>query len=256
MSSVTINVRLRPVRFGFLVRPEDAKRTLEIFRICTCLWGGKYNPIIPFFKHIPQWWERKGHRFESASQIINGYLDFFEPDFLVETEKGLSDGLGFTPNRVLQLSDVLVRAGDRNRHGHGLGVFDLYKEMYRKEFQFIRRHKHNVIDVRPNDRSFELFTGCVFGSFPKSKNLDYFRKAFKDAFDPKQVILDATTFQELHKSGHASALEIGHTEIDVRFNDHTGPALFILNAHETKDLIDFWNLRAVRKEVMAIPMQV
>lgn len=93
MSSITVDVRLRPVRCAFLVRPEDAKRTLEIFRICTCLWGGKYNPIIPFFKRIPQWWERKGYRFESASQIVNGYLDFFEPDFLVESEKGLSNGL-------------------------------------------------------------------------------------------------------------------------------------------------------------------
>jgi hypothetical protein len=83
MSSITVDIRLRPVRFAFLVRPEDARRTLEIFRICTCLWGGKYNPIVPYFKRIPQWWERKGYRFESASQIINGYLDFFEPDFLV-----------------------------------------------------------------------------------------------------------------------------------------------------------------------------
>ena len=171
MSSVSVDVRLRPVRFAFLVRPEDATRTLQIFRICTCLWGGKYNPIVPFFKRIPQWWEREGHRFESASQIVNGYLDFFEPDFLIESEKGLSSGLGFNPKRVFQLTDVLVRAGDREKHGHGLSVFDLYKELYRKEFQFVRRHKHNIVDVRPKDRSFELFAGCVFGSFPKSKNL-------------------------------------------------------------------------------------
>lgn len=255
MSSITVDVRLRPVRFAFLVRPEDARRTLEIFRICTCLWGGKYNPIVPYFKRIPQWWERKGYRFESARQIVNGYLDFFEPDFLVESEKGLSNGLGFNPKRVLQLSDVLVHAGDRNKHGRGLGVFDLYKELYRKEFQFVRRHKHNIVDVRPKDRSFELFTGCVFGSFPKSKNLDYLRQAFKDAFDPEQVTLDTTTFQKLHKSGYTSALQIGHAKIDVQYIDHSDPALFVLNAHEPRDLIDFWNLRAVRREVVAIPMQ-
>lgn len=255
MSSITVDVRLRPVRFAFLVRPDDARRTLEIFRICTCLWGGKYNPIIPFFKRIPQWWDRKGYRFESASQIVNGYLDFFEPDFIVESEKGLSNGLGFNPERVLQLSDVLVRTGDRSKRGHGLGVFDLYKELYKKEFQFVRRHKHNIVDVRPKDRSFELFAGCVFGSFPKTKNLDYFQQAFKDAFDPEQVSLDAKTFQKLHKSGYTSALKMGHAKVDIRYNDHSDPALFVLNAHEPKDLIDFWNLRAVRQEVMAIPMQ-
>jgi len=124
-----------------------------------------------------------------------------------------------------------------------------------KEFQFVRRHKHNIVDVRPKTRSFELFVGCVFGSFPKSKNLDYFQRAFKDAFDPRQVALDAKTFEQLHKSGYTSALQIWHAKLDVHYNDHSDPALFVLNPHEPKDLIDFWNLRAVSREVMAVPMQ-
>ncbi len=256
MSSVTVDIRLRPVRFAFLVRPEDRKHTLEIFRVCTCLWGGKYNPIIPFFKRIPQWWERKGFRFESASQIINGYLDFFEPDFLVESERGLANGLGFDPKRVLQLSDILVRADDREQQGYGLGVFDLYKELYQKEYQFVHRHKHNIIDVHPKDPSFELFAGCVvYGGFPKTKKLNYIYQAFKDAFDPEEIVLDAKSFQYLHKTQCTSALRIGHSKIDIQYNDHSDPTLFVLNVHEPRDLIDFWNLRAVRREVIAIPMQ-
>ena len=114
MGSINVNIRLRPIRFAFLVRPDDKKRTLEIFRINTCLWGGKYNPLIPFFKRLPSWWERKGYRFENAKQIINGYLDFFEPDFIVEAEKGLADGLCFDSERVLQLIDLLKCDGERD----------------------------------------------------------------------------------------------------------------------------------------------
>jgi hypothetical protein len=47
MSHVTAQVSLRPIRFAFLVRPDEKKGTLEIFRINTCLWGGRFNPIIP-----------------------------------------------------------------------------------------------------------------------------------------------------------------------------------------------------------------
>ena len=86
MGHVSATVRLRPVRFAFLVRPSDSKRVLEVFRVNTCLWGGKFNPIIPYFQHVPPWWDRHGQRFESAKQIINGYLDTYEPDFLVEAE--------------------------------------------------------------------------------------------------------------------------------------------------------------------------
>ena len=39
MSNVSVSLRLRPIRFAFLVRPDDAKRTLEIFRFNTCLWA-------------------------------------------------------------------------------------------------------------------------------------------------------------------------------------------------------------------------
>jgi hypothetical protein len=122
-----------------VVRPDDGKHALEIFRINTCLWGGKYNPIIPYFKQVPRWWDRHGFRFETAAQIINGYLDFFEPDFVVEAEQGLTDGLGFNRARVISLSEILLREGDRDRKGNGLSVFDLYRDFYRREFQFARR---------------------------------------------------------------------------------------------------------------------
>ncbi len=48
MAHISAVVTLRPIRFAFLVKPNDSKRLLEIFQINTCLWGGKFNPIIPF----------------------------------------------------------------------------------------------------------------------------------------------------------------------------------------------------------------
>ena len=164
MSNINVNIRLRPIRFAFLVRPNDKKRIVEIFRINTCLWGGKFNPIIPFFKRLPPWWERKGLRFENAKQIINGYLDFFEPDFLVEAEKGLSVDLGFDPKRTLQFTDILKNEVKRGWNRYGLSVYDLYVDLFRKEFQFERRHKHNIIHVEAKNRAFVNFVACNFGA--------------------------------------------------------------------------------------------
>src|SRR4051812_16910027 len=41
MANLAAHVRLRPIRFGFLVKPDDAASLLEVFRVNTCLWGGK-----------------------------------------------------------------------------------------------------------------------------------------------------------------------------------------------------------------------
>ena len=122
MSHVSVQTRLRPVRFAFLVRPDNAMQALQAFRVNTCLWGGKYKPIVPFFEEVPKWWDCKGHKFDTAAQIVNGYLDFFEPDFIVEAEPGLSAGIEFDAERVLPLSGVLTREGDRDRNGRGLNI--------------------------------------------------------------------------------------------------------------------------------------
>lgn len=255
MSNVSVSLRLRPIRFAFLVRPDDAKRTLEIFRINTCLWGGKYNPIIPFFKRLPPWWEREGYRFENAKQIINGYLDFFEPDFIVEAEKGLAEGLGFDPERILKLTDLLVRDGERDREKYGFSVYDLYRDLYRKEFQFERRHKHNIVHVKAKEARFENFVACNFGDFPAQRRLKYFERVYKDVFDPDSISLDGDALSELYKSGYASPLRIGYAKLKIDYHDHQDPTLFILDAHQPRDLIDFWNLRAVHRNVLAVPIQ-
>ena len=255
MDDLSVNVRLRPIRFAFMVRPDDGLRLRRVFHVSTCLWGGMFNPIIPFFKQVPKWWERHGLRFESAKQIVNGYLDYFEPDFVVEATKGIANGFGIDSDRVLQLTDVLPRSDDPRDKGHGQTVIDLYRKLYREEFQFVRRRKHNIVSVSSDVRAFEDFSACLFGAFPKQSNLKYFATAFKDAFEPEVVAIDAKGLQRLYKSGFTSALQIGRRGLEVQFNDHSDPTLFILDAQKPRDLLDFWNYRAVHRNGIAIPVQ-
>jgi hypothetical protein len=255
MDDLSVNVRLRPIRFAFMVRPEDGTNLRKIFHVNTCLWGGVYNPIIPFFRRVPAWWERHGFRFESAKQIVNGYLDYFEPDFVVEATKGIANGLGIDAERILQLTDVLPRGDHRQERGYGETVFGLYRKLYRDEFQFVRRHKHDIISVKPAARAFEDFSACLFGAFPRQPNLKYFATAFTDAFDPQEVRLDAEGLKCLYKKSFSSALHMGSRGLEVSFNDHSDPTLFILDAQEPKDLLDFWNYRAIHRTGIAIPVQ-
>lgn len=255
MGTIDINLRLRPIRFAFLIRPDDEKHALEAFRINTCLWGGAYNPIIPFFKQLPKWWDKKGHRFESAKQIVNGYLDFFEPDFIVEAEKGIARELGFDKERVIGPSDILLREGDRNREGFGQSINDIYGHLYKHEFQFSRRHKHNIVYIKSEDPTFDLFASCIFGAFPTQRKLKYFEQNYKYVFEPKEIVLNDSSLAKIYKSRYTSALKLSQEGLEVDYNDHSDPAIFVLKADESRDLIDFWNLRIMRRNILAIPAQ-
>ena len=201
MAKFAVHVRLRPIRFGFLVKPHDVKSLLEIFRVNTCLWGGTFNPIIPHLRSVPRWWDRHGHTLESARQIVNGYLDFFEPDFLVESVPGLSARLELDSNRVLPLSEMLRREDEPHTKGQGQSVLALYRDHYRKVFQFALRHEHDIVDVRAEHTSFTAAVACLAGSFPSQNALAYFGQAFADAFEPKSLALNGEVLARLYQDG-------------------------------------------------------
>ena len=255
MNNIRVDIRLRPIRFGFLVRPDDKKKVIDIFRINTCLWGGIFNPIIPFFKRVPSWWERHGLLFENAKQIINGYLDFFEPDFLVEAEEGLADGFGYDSERVLQLTDILEKSRKDRWNKFGLSIHDLYSKLYQEEFRFELRHQHNMVHVEPKESAFTGFVAANFGSFPTQEGLGYFEHNYKDIFNPDHKLLDAAVLLELYQSRYFSPVGVGCAKLQIDFHDRGELRLFILDARKSRDLIDFWNLRALHERIIPIPVQ-
>ncbi|MDD2829000.1 MAG: hypothetical protein PHW18_05440 [Sulfuricurvum sp.] len=256
MSNVKVDIKLRPIRFVFLVKPNDKKNILKIFQINTFLWGGKFNPIIPFFKQVPKWWSKHDHLKYNAQQIINDYLDFFEPDFIVEAEKGLADNIDFDKDRILSLDNMLHKDEYRSLDEYGLNVNDLYIHLYEKKYQFERRHKVDIVNVISKEKSLKNFISCTFGSFPEDEDFSYLEKNYIDIFEPASIELDAKSLLELYSSQYFAPIDIGHTRIDINFFEKMPePRLFIFDLEETKDLIDFWNLRIIYREVIAIPKQ-
>ena len=254
MGRVAVKVKLRPVRMAFLVKPNDGKALLQVLRVNSSLWGGKFNPIIPYFKKTPAWWDRHHRSSERAGQILNGYLDRFEPDFLVETESGMASTLGFNSKRILNVSDVLGRAHDPDV-GVGMNVFSLFKDLYLKEFQFQRRHQHHIVDATAAQKPYQNFVACLFGSFPIEEGLAYIGEAFKDAFDPTPVSIDGPKLAELYQSHFTTALTMGHDKLDIEHYGWRDQTIFVLDAQNTMDIIDYWNLRIVKSDVVPVPVQ-
>ena len=118
------------------------------------------------------------------------------------------------------MTDLLKREGDRHWDGIGLNVFELYRDLNQKEFQFARRHDHDIIDVASEKPTFAGFAACLFGAFPQEEGLSYIGKAFTDAFAPKKVSLNPAALLELYESSFTSALRPGHRKNDVRYHDH------------------------------------
>ena len=83
VSDLSATIRLRPTRIALLVRPVNLPAIRTFMRICTCLWGGVYNPIIPIFRPQPKDWRTELPELMTGAEIARGYVEFFEPDAFV-----------------------------------------------------------------------------------------------------------------------------------------------------------------------------
>ena len=261
MNHININLRLRPIRFAFLVHPDNQEQVLEVFRINTCLWGGKFNPIIPIRRN------KKGYLSEKEKQVANRYLSFFEPDFVVEAEKGISKDLDF--GQAISIDYILEYEGEHGQEfQYGQSVKGLYKNLYETEFKYKHildpysasppNRYNNIIYVEtenlpPNDR-FKNFIACNLGNFPDDEGLRYFRRNYTKFFHPKVKIFQPQNSYYLIDDFDQSPLDIGCKKLKVDYSNNE-PSLFLLDVENNEDLIDFWNLRGICQNIKAVPIQ-
>jgi hypothetical protein len=187
MADINANIRLRPVRIGFLVRPNDLASVQEIMRYCAAVWGGIYNPIIPVFSTPPKVWASEPFDRVRGIGVAKGYIRFFEPDVYVEAEKGLLELVGFGAVRdrltvypdVVTLAEVLKpeKHKDWSEPAFGLNIQDVQAHLYRTDQQFSKR-ENIIVEAEKGSGVAEL----IFGVFPTQKSVGYIARGTKIPF--------------------------------------------------------------------------
>jgi hypothetical protein len=252
--TVSLQMRLRPLRLAFLVRPDDDDAIRAAIEVNTVRWGGQFNALVPVFRRTPSWWgDACGDR-SPANSIVRGYIEAFEPDYVVETRKGLGEGLDVEEGFLLSMEDVLSSERD-DSVGFGISVMELYRHLYHREFQFVRRDPGVIAVPQQADPSMAPFVAAVFGGFPRARKVGYFESGYREAFEAKEMsVVPSNLFKFALEIG--TPLKMGKLDLEVRGRGRRAdPALFFLDGNQPRDLIDFWNLRALGRLVIPIPKQ-
>lgn len=251
--SIQIERRLRPIRLAFLVDLNDKKNLRKIFEINTCLWGGMYNGIIPSIKRIPSWWDDNRFKQLRAKDAILGYIDAFEPDYLVCTNDNQIESVEFVKERKIKLEDLLDSTVDTHVR-YGIRATSIYRELYDSNFKFIQRHPPKVLFPENSD---DLLISSLFGCFPKDKKFAYFEKMYTDVFDAKSEKISGDNLHEAYLKWHIDPLRASSSLLDIYMNNWSRrePLLYLFNKNKVIDLIDLWNLRALGRKVVPVPIQ-
>lgn len=262
MSELTAETRLRPTRIGFLVRPSDLASVRTIMRLCTCLWGGAYNPIIPVFNRPPAEWKPAARERSKGPDVAKGYARFFEPDVYVEAEDGLLEkaGLGGIRQKhamheqIITLKTLFEPKGGRSysESAFGLNIIDVFQHVYESEQRFVLRDKGDCILVKPQRGN--ALVECIFGVYPTSADLTYAQNAYVDIYKPERAEASPETWRRVFAEGAETPLRATRYGLDAQRYWHHDPVLFVFDPTRSTDLIDVWNLRLEPSRVLPVPL--
>ena len=252
MTRGTVKVRLRPIKLAFLVNPKDKESLLKAIEINTFLWGGMYNPIIPTYKRIPSKWREFPFEKRSAKSVVSGYLDNFDPDYVVPMGECVNYDLDIGHRKKINdVSEILAPVEKDGVPNYGIGLFEVLNYLIKTEFKFERRYPLDICIPRFGTR-FHLFFASVFGEF--TKNIDsIFWKNYAETLDAKKTECSSSNYAEFLNPQKLFLRRM--TRFHIKSRGRSKQCIFLLDATKPLDVMDYWNLRAIGWNVIPIPKQ-
>jgi hypothetical protein len=255
------SVRYRPVRIGFLVPPDDLEVVSRVARLSTCLWGGRYNVMIPFFEAGGARWVQPFHD-EGCLNVAHGYIDFFEPDTLVESSPGMADRLGwhggefsFGLPRIVSLEKFYEQDyRGRTNFAAGIDILETMQQLYDQEYKFERRHKQPF--AKFDETKGNAFFDVVGGRYPSDEALLYLSDAYDQIFSPENLPCSADSAMRLHSEGFVTPIWVTRHRLEESSGSGISDQTFyVFDPTNAGDVIDYWNYRLIARNVVPINLE-
>jgi hypothetical protein len=249
MASGMIAIKARPLRIAFLVDPTDRAALLQSIEINTFLWAGFFNPIIPAYQRAPKSWASQslGQSLD-PDEIISGYLDGFDPDFVVPMGKCRDRSFSIGGRETITPQSLVGDSPDNALYG--LNLTDVVAHFIEEEAKFVP-YKPVEMLIPVHDQKYKLFVAGAIGSLPVALS-ERVCNLFAERIPIQRYRCNIANFADtvLHK--RTTPWSLGMAGLKILPQDHI---LFLCDARSCLDIIDFWNLRAAGHSVIPIPMQ-
>jgi hypothetical protein len=249
----SVTIRVRPIRVAFLVDPADHKSLYRAIELCSFLWGGSYNPIIPAYRRTPvKWKSHNVRRLPQPADIISGYLDGFDPDFVVPMGRCAKHTYQIGNRDLVQEAELLGDISESATPRYGIGLIELLRDFQEKELKYKRSDDlHIAIPDLP--RAYRTFLASVFGVL----SADVQRLVDKNFSRTPEITRVKPTLASFVEFWKPSRMFPRHLSMWTLKEKPRGDAvLFVCDATSPQDIIDYWNLRAAGDFVIPIPIQV
>jgi hypothetical protein len=247
------SVRIRPIRFAFAVDPKNLKDLMRVFEANSVLWGGPYNFILPLFKRVPQRYLDPYRKNIKTRALIDGLMEAFQPDFIVEMEAGSVTGFKFPRRRVINFDQLLSR-DERGHCAYGVDLRSIIADLYESTFRFVQRHPPESVVPSCSDTRYDLLFAALFGVLPESGPAGDCAVHYLKALDGKRKAYGPEEYPTLLQQKYLYPFRVANHQLESRRNSWSiDSKLYYMDEKSPLDLVDFWNLRALGWNILPLP---
>jgi hypothetical protein len=241
MSTLVYEMKWRPLRVGWCVKNGDVDALVRAFRLTHCLWGGRFNPVIVV-----------------DEELARLKIDLFHVDVLwpVGEDKAVSafaNSIKHLPSPFIH--DTLFQDKGNHKQCALLDVTHPIRKFFEehvkdKKIPKVRTRLYEWGHDDPLANSFE----ATFGAYPA---------AAETGIDYRDLVIQYAAGEEM-KIGPTDALD--HSAVravcpnvltSINLRPELGAqrleydyGLFVGDADSFSHLIEFWNLRAARLNLL------
>jgi len=253
MSSGRIEIKTRPLKFAFLVNEQNQDDIIRAMEINSFLWGGTYNPIIPYLKSLDGHWKKDALGYPPL-QLVQNYLTLFDPDVIVTVGNvSAAEELKKTFADVEFIGEKEI-FGEADRTGlpkYGIGLFEIMGKLYEDEFKFMAKNPPKV--TFPDLQEDKLFTAAFAGTLSE-KIRKGLLNSFANYLNIEQPVLTKENYFSILGTMFPrmlSGLYLG--DISKRMHEYS-QAIILVDPASTTDILDYWNLRANGWKIFPVPV--
>ncbi len=249
---VNINQELSPIKFLVLFVPSDEEKIINIIRSLNSIWSGLNSPIFPYYKDFDKAFIKRYNLEIYSNDFYINTINNYDPDVIVYDELIDSEFLNNISfdRSVIKLDEFIDRV-KKNQLKYSIGIDILIEDIFKNEFKYKRTDdlKLSIPKIKNND----LFLSAWIGNVVDEIHENLIKKHLIDEEWYEDYIIDYENLDDFLKENLLSTGQILRHEINSLNKNHNQYILFVFDSNNWKDVLDYWNLRAIGLKVLAIP---
>ena len=253
--TIQINCNTRPVRLAFLVDKPDPATLEKVFELNTLLWGGSLNPVVVLDgsarKQVGAHYAYEDSTYEQEQLW---FLKTFDPDILINySNVELPAYLAPFKKRVFPLDVMRWNPWGTEETMAFLEVWPFLQQYWSKEFRFLEKpqHQFGYIDLEASG-NLRTYLVARYGSYSKESDGN---TLLTNNFEGQPVTYNEDFRKSFTLDEWIFPVHITTFQLEIPFpSTFDNYILFLLDAENMFDIVDYWNLRAAGYRVFPLPI--